>query len=411
MMYLGIDWGKSVHHARLLDSSKQSLLHTSFPHTPAGFEDFMSALLKAAPNPGEVAVAVETKHGILIEFLVAQGFQVYPVNPKSADRFREALSAGGKKSDEIDAEVLALYLFNFWGKVPRLFPDSETVQRLRRCVEFRQTLVADKVALENRLQDILGSYFPAAQTAFDDFSAAWVMDFLAQFPTPNRAKLSEKRLNGWFDKRHPQVSPETREKILNAFNAPALQTTDAMTEVESQKMRFTLDSLRLVVKNIGEVEKTIRDLFRQHDDAGTFSSLPGAAETLAPWLLCMFGDNRDRFPRPECAAQLAGTAPVSRQSGKSRWEHMRWACSKSFRQAMRLFSDASWKCRECWAHAYYKHKRQEGDAHETTLRKLANRWIRIIWRLWQDRSTYCEAVHVENRSKTGRNTLDLATAP
>lgn len=408
MMHLGIDLGKNGHHACLIDSSKKALLDMGFAHTPEGIEELMSKLLKVAGNLDDVAVAVENKHGLLIEILLAQGLQIYPVNPKSAESYREALSAAGKKSDRIDAEVLALYLQNFWGKVPPLLPDSDLVEQLRKWVEFRQTLVADKVALENRLQNTLGNYFPAAQSVFDDFSAAWVMDFLAQFPTPEKANMSAKRLGGWFDKHHPKVSQENREKVFVALHGPALATTTSSTEIESRKMLFTLDSLRLLVEKIQEVERIILDLFHQHEDSGTFESLPGAADTLAPWLLALFGDNRDRFPRAECAAALAGTAPVTCSSGQSRWVHIRRACAKGFRQAMRLFSDASWKRRDCWAHDYYKRKREEGDKHETALRKLGNRWIRIIWRLWQDRSTYCEAVHVENASKSHRKIPDLS---
>lgn len=407
MMHLGIDWGKQGHHACLIDSSKKVVLHMSFAHTPEGIEEFISNLLKTAGPLNEVAVAIETTHGLLIEILLAQGLQIYPVNPQSAEKYRKALSIAGKKSDRIDAEVLALYLHNFWGRVPRLLPDSDLVMQLRRWVDFRQTLVADKVALENRLQETLGNYFPAAQTAFDDFSAVWVMDFLAQFSTPDQARLSTKRLEGWFDKHHPRVSPETREKVRAALQGPALATTASATEIESSKMQFTLESLRSVVAKIQEVERIILDLFHQHGDSDIFESLPGAADTLAPWLLALFGDNRDRFPHADCAAQVAGTAPVTHQSGKSCWVQMRRACTKGFRQAMRLFSDASWKCKGCWAHDYYRTKRAEGDKHETALRKLANRWIRVIWRLWHDRSTYCEAVHVQNRSKTRRETPGL----
>lgn len=410
MMHLGIDWGKHGHNACLMDSSKKILMALKFAHTLEGFEEFISKLSGAAKNFDDVAVAIETNHGILVDFLLAQGLRVHPVNPKSAERFREALSAAGKKSDEIDAEVLALYLLNFLGKVPRLLADSEPIIRLRKWVEFRQTLVADKVALENRLQDTLGNYFPAAQNAFDDFSATWVMDFLDQFPNPDKARLSARRLDGWFEKRHPKVSPETREKLLSALSAPALPTTNATIEIESHKMLVTLEAMRMVVEKIHEVEKIIRDLFNNHDDAGTFKSLPGAGDTLAPWLLTHFGDNRNRFPSAECAAELAGTAPVTSRSGMSEWIHFRMACSKGFRQAMRLFSEASWKCKGCWAHEYYLRKRAEGDEHETALRKLGNRWIRVIWRLWQNRATYCEAVHVGNRSKTVRKTPDFAMA-
>ena len=59
-------------------------------------------------------------------------------------------------------------------------------------------------------------------------------------------------------------------------------------------------------------------MFAVHPDQAIFDSLPGAGELLAPKLLVMFGDHRDRFPQPEAIRCLAGTCPVTDQSGKRR---------------------------------------------------------------------------------------------
>ncbi|MBV7334761.1 IS110 family transposase [Chloroflexi bacterium TSY] len=62
----------------------------------------------------------------------------------------------------------------------------------------------------------------------------------------------------------------------------------------------------------------LNSLFLQHEDHPIFASLPGAGELLAPSLLVKFGEDRRRFPHSSMVQTLAGTAPVTNQSGKVR---------------------------------------------------------------------------------------------
>jgi hypothetical protein len=38
--------------------------------------------------------------------------------------------------------------------------------------------------------------------------------------------------------------------------------------------------------------------------------------------------------------------------------------------------------------AYYQRKRAEGKTHSMALRALANVWVRIIYRMWQQKTCY-----------------------
>ncbi len=58
--------------------------------------------------------------------------------------------------------------------------------------------------------------------------------------------------------------------------------------------------------------------FAQHPDRVIFESLPGTGDFLAPALLVKFGDDRARFPAPAGVQCLAGTCPVTEQSGRIR---------------------------------------------------------------------------------------------
>jgi hypothetical protein len=54
-----------------------------------------------------------------------------------------------------------------------------------------------------------------------------------------------------------------------------------------------------------------------------------------------------------------------------------------------------------WAQAYYEHKRAEGQSHASALRCLGKRWLKILWRLWQNGETYNDAKSLAQLQKRG----------
>jgi transposase len=138
-------------------------------------------------------------------------------------------------------------------------------------------------------------------------------------------------------------------------------------------------------------------LFEQHPDAFIFDSLPGAGDLLAPGLLVKFGDHRDRFPIPSSVQALAGTYPVTEWSGKRKIIKFRRGCDKKLRRISQQFARASLK-KSGWANAYWGEIRPRCASNSHAYRCLANRWLAIIWRLWQDRKPYDEEYHLQQRA-------------
>ena len=100
-----------------------------------------------------------------------------------------------------------------------------------------------------------------------------------------------------------------------------------------------------------------------HPDAHIFSSLPGAGPILAPRLLAAMGSDRSRFNSSEEVAKYSGIAPVTERSGKAKWVHRRFACSRFVLQSFHEFAGQS--ILQCdWARAYYDHKKAEGKGHQ-----------------------------------------------
>ncbi len=144
-----------------------------------------------------------------------------------------------------------------------------------------------------------------------------------------------------------------------------------------------------------------------HADAHIFTSLPRAGRVRAARLLAETGDCRARFPTPESLTCLAGAAPSTRQSGKSRIVGFRWACDKQLRDAVTDFA-ADTRRTNPWAADLYRRARARGHDHPHAVRILARAWLHIIWRCWQDHLAYDPTKHrALQRILTQKRRLDI----
>ncbi|MEO6875327.1 MAG: IS110 family transposase [Opitutaceae bacterium] len=145
--------------------------------------------------------------------------------------------------------------------------------------------------------------------------------------------------------------------------------------------------------DIGTGDAEIATAFAAHLEAALFRALPGAGPALAPRLLVAFGTDRTRYPDAASLQKYAGVAPVKEQSGRQLWVHWRWNAPKFLRQTFVEWAGQTIpKC--AWAKAYYLQQKRAGKHHQTILRALAFKWIRILRRCWQDRVAYDDAQYV-----------------
>lgn len=154
--------------------------------------------------------------------------------------------------------------------------------------------------------------------------------------------------------------------------------------------------------------RRIAEVFARHPDHDLFGSLPGVGTKLAPRLLGEIGDDRARFQGAEGLQCLAGTAPVTVQSGQYCRQHLRYACNDTLRATVHLWANLSRK-RCAWAEAYYQAHRAKGQSHACALRCLGQRWLKILWKMWQTHTPYDEALHTRHQTQHGSWLLTLAT--
>src|SRR5581483_4626814 len=138
---------------------------------------------------------------------------------------------------------------------------------------------------------------------------------------------------------------------------------------------------------ISSYDMQIERLAQAHPDFLIFDSFPRAGAAMAPRLIAAFGTCRDRYQTAHEIQCYSGIAPVLESSGKQHCVHYRWSCPKFLRQTFHewaLHSMAS----STWARTYYQQQRSKGKSHHSAVRALAFKWIRILFRCWQDRRPY-----------------------
>jgi len=406
--FMGLDWAKDHHDVVLVDSGGRIGLDLRIDDTAEGWACLRKKLTEQVGDDlSLVGVAIETRCGPAVERLLELGCAVYPMNPKAAERYRDRKAPSGTKTDHLDAWSSADALRTDGHAWRRLLPEDPLVQELRLLCRDEVRLIEQRTAFVNQLQEALHEYFPVALQTFDDWTlpAAWA--FILQFPTPQVLKGAGKRR--WEKFLHTQhlYRPQTYEKRLQLFaRATEFCGSPGVTRAKSRLAVVLARQLQSLETQLKEYRSHIETLFAQHPDHDLFGSLPGAGPKLAPRMLGELGDDRSRFDKPQAVQCYGGTAPVTLQSGQTRHVRFRRACNKHLRSTLHLWANLSRA--DCpWAQAYYQQKREHGKSHACALRCLAQRWLKILWKMWQTRTLYDEPKHLRNQIRHGSWVIKL----
>jgi transposase len=406
--FAGFDWATQKHDVAVVDHQGRIILQMEFADTSEGWEQFRARL---APL-GKVAVAIETSRGPAVERLMAMGLTVYPMNPKAAERFRDRKAPSGVKDDSLDAWSFADALRTDGHGWRPLLPQDPQTQLLRLLCRDEIGLIEQRTALVLGLREALREYFPAALEAFEDWTMPAAWEFVTRFPTPAELAKAGKRRWQSFMHTHHLYHPQTARKRLEIFARAQTfaSPSAAVTEAKSLLAVTLAKQLRTLQGQIEEYRRKIEKLFADHPDSDIFKSLPGGGKRLAPRLLGEIGADRQVFDSAQALQCYAGTAPITRKSGKSNHASIRWLCNKILRSTLHLWSNES--RRGCaWAEAYYQEKKKAGKTHAQALRCLGQRWLKIIWKMWQTRTPYDEARHLRNMTRRGSWVLGKLPQP
>lgn len=396
-VFMGIDWSQEKHDVAFMNAAGAIIARLTVPHQPDGFRKLEATRQQLGVAAEECLVGLETAHNLLVDYLWERGYsQVYVIPPSVVSSSRGRYGNSGAKDDSKDAQLLADLLRTDRARLQPWRPDSQLTRQIRAKVGFVNQLTHAGNRFANRLRAVLLRYYPVALELFSGLLVQTTLAFIQAYNTPQAlAALSYEEFAAFAR----QQGYTKRQGLLDCYarlQQPQLEASPQTVAAYQDEAQLLAGQLRELIRAKRQVVKELAGLFEQHPDQAIFASLPGAGDFLAPALLAKFGDDRERFPTTGSVQALAGTCPVTEASGKSKRVVFRRACDRQFRQIVQQWARCSLR-QSVFAVAYWQQIRSRCSGEHDAYRRLANRWLAILWKLWQSGEPYDEAYHLQQR--------------
>ena len=147
--FVGLDWAEATHDVCVQAAGTERREFGILEHSPEAIDVWVQTL-RTRFNGQPVAVCLELKKGPIVSALRNDDFLVlFPVNPLTLAKYREAFTPSRAKDDPTDAALQVELLLKRRDKLTPLTPQSPTMRALAQLVESRRRLVGDKVRLTN----------------------------------------------------------------------------------------------------------------------------------------------------------------------------------------------------------------------------------------------------------------------
>src|ERR671925_897192 len=393
--FIGIEWAESNQDGCLQTAGSAKRECFQLEHTPEAIDAWVTTL-RTRFHGQPVAVCLELTKGPLVSALRKYDFLVlFPINPLTLARYREAFTPSRAKDDPTDAALQLELLLTHRDKLQPLWPQSPTMRALAQLVEHRRRVVGDKVRITNRLTSTLKNYFPHVLHWFQEKDTTIFCDFLSRWPTLKAVQLARRSpLETCFRAHHVRYADVIAQRLEAIKSATPLTTDEGVIAPNALLVQALVAQLRVTLQAIADFDTAIAQCAQRHPDFPFFQALPGAGPVFAPRLLVAFGEQRARYASAAELQKYAGIAPVTERSGKKAWVHWRLQCPKFLRQTCVAWAAESTR-HSFWAQVYYQQQRDKGKAHQAAVRALAFKWIRILYRCWQDRTPYDESIYLQ----------------
>lgn len=400
-VYIGIDWSEEKHDVVFLNEAGAQIAYQCIPHKLEGFVLFDRQRAKLGLALEECQIGIETSYSLLVDYLLEQGYPgVYVLPPNQVKANQGRFRQSGAKDDPADARLIAEILRTDHGQLRPWQADKFLTRQMRVQVRWILELEHQIQRLSNQLRAVLLRYYPVALTVFSSGLTSQIApEFILAYPDPRSAEqLSLKEFTA-FAKAHHYPNAERLAQCYARLHAQPVQASpDVVLLYQSkaeQLAHLLLETTHTRVRDLAALQK----LYVQHPHHAVFASLPKAGEVIGPGLLSFFGDDPERFPDPGSAQALAGTAPVTKRSGKHRSVRFRFACDKDWRYICQEWAKALVvRDPSPIALAYYQQIRPHCHSEAHALRCVANRWIAVAWKLWHTGQPYDEQLHLKQRA-------------
>lgn len=393
--YCGVDWAEGHHDIAIVDSDGKLVAKKRITDDPTGFAE-LTQLLADAGDTAEtpIPVAIETPRGLMVAALRSCGRPVFAINPMAVARYRERHSMARAKSDHADAMTLANILRVDAHMHRRLPADTEQAQAISVLARAQQDAVWRRTKASNELRSLLREYYPTFLAVFAGKTATNLAKpearaVLAIAPTPAHvAKLTKTRIAAALRRAGRQRGIDAlAAEILDGLRQPQLRQPELVEKAIGRQALALLAALDTACAGANDLEQAAAEEFRKHPDHTIITSFPGLADLTGARVLAEIGDDRTKFGTDRALKAYAGSAPVTRASGKTiSITHRRVKNDRLAAAGWVWAFAAASRCDP--ARAHYQRRRAHGDRHAAALRHLFNKMLGQLHHCLQSREPF-----------------------
>lgn len=381
-LYCGIDWATEHHDVAVIDDDGHVVARERVSNDAYGFAALLTLLTEAGDNSEHpIPVAIETDRGLWVAALRETGRAIYPINPLAASRYRARYAVSGAKSDATDAVLLANIVRTDPGAHRPLPANTKAAQAIRVLARAQQDAVWTRQRIGNQIRDLLKDFYPAALAAFAELPDGGLARrdaraILAAAPTPAQAAtLTPARLRRLLIKAGRQrYLDRDVQRLREVFTDTYLHQPPAVENAMGIHLAALLRQFEAACAAADELAEAAIAHFEQHPDAEIITSFPGLGMLAGARVLAEIGDDRTRFTDARGLKAFAGSAPITRASGKKTVVLHRHIKNRRLAAVGPIWTLGSLRASP-GARSHYDARRAAGDWHQQAQRHLFNKFL------------------------------------
>ncbi len=396
-LYCGIDWATAHHDVAVVNDDGRVVARARVGNDAAGFAQLLTLLAEAGDSAAlPIPVGIETDRGLWVAALRETGRVIYPINPLAASRYRARYAVSGAKSDATDAVLLANIVRTDPGAHRPLPADTELAQAIRVLARAQQDAVWARQQIGNQIRDLLKDFYPAAIAAFAELPDGGLArrdarTVLAAAPTPAQAaKLTPARLRRLLAKAgRKRYLDRDIEQLRQVFTNTYLHQPPMVENAMGIQLSALLRQFDAACAAVDELAEAAIAHFEQHPDADIITSFPGLGTLTGARVLAEIGDDRERFADARGLKAYAGSAPITRASGKKTVVLHRHIKNRRLAAVGPIWALASLRASP-GARRHFDARRATGDWNHQAQRNLFNKFLGQLHHCLQTSQVYNE---------------------
>jgi transposase len=386
-----LDWGAENHVAIVADGEgRQRGKLLRLKNTQGSLDELLRAIGGDARG---VRVAVEARRLVIVDALLRAGFEVFVINPRQVDRFRDRFSSSGAKDDRRDAEVLASALRSDPDCFTRVSSSTKASERLSAATRTLVEMEAEQRRQANQLREVVLRVLPLLLSLCPGADEAWFWELLKRVPSPTTAAKLRRGDVEKVLKKH-RIRRHSTDDVVAVLRAAHLEPDAGVLVASKLQMRLFVERLQVLDEHIDQMkreeaqaleEMASDDAEGEHALVDVVRSAPGFGPRTTAVLL-VEGGAAIRDNDLDLLRAISGVAPVTKQSGKMHVVGMRRAVNPHLRNALHHAAEAARRTPRFAP--IYERLRARGSSHARALRGVADRLLTVVMAMIHARSLY-----------------------